>query len=39
VHWLGLSFNSSGFWQVCFGVGMTILRGVAARYGAEWAWV
>jgi hypothetical protein len=34
LHSLGFPFSASGFWQVCFGVGMTILLGVAARFGA-----
>jgi hypothetical protein len=36
LHWLGLPFNSSGFWQVRFDVGMTILLDVPARCGAGW---
>jgi len=35
LHSLGFPFNASGFRQVCFDVGMTILLGVAADGGVE----
>jgi hypothetical protein len=35
LHCLGFPFSSSGFLQVCFDVGMTVLLGVAASESAE----